>query len=79
MNNSSKIFLSRILNLANMMNSAIKSGNKADYEYNEKMLDFTVELATDIGHEVHVYWRPDGQIASIQVAKQKAQAIFYEE
>ena len=76
---NSKVFLDRLINFANRMNTAIKEKNKAEYDHAEGILDFTAELATDMGHKVHIDWRSDGQIESVQIGKEKAQAIFYEE
>lgn len=76
---SSEVFLTRLLNFANRMNNDLKTGNKADYEHAEGVLNFTAELATDMGHEVHIFWQSDGQITGVQVGKLKGQAIVNEE
>lgn len=76
--NNSKILLARMINSANKMNHCIKHSNEAEYKKHEELLNFAAEIATDMGFEVHVHWRPDGQIDGIQCGKSNELAAIYE-
>lgn len=76
--NSSKVLLGRLINAANLMNCNVADNDKVKYKNNEKLFNYTAEIATDMGLNVKITWLKDGQISGIQCGREVEQAVIYE-
>ncbi len=73
--NYSKMFAKKLAAIACKMNHDIRYMHKDIYTQDEKLLDLAAEIATDMGFEVHVIWRRDGQIEAITVGKEREEVL----
>ena len=73
--NHSKRLAKRLAAIACKMNHDIRYMHKDIYKQDEQLLDFAAEIATDMGFEVHVIWRRDGQIEAVTVGNTREEVL----